>query len=267
MFKEKSKRNLLIFILTGASLIILLLMAVLNLYTDPIKLTDNIPRAVLVKEIKEVKRSGGVYSSADLLRWWSNSAAFRDMVKDSQKGTILPEKFDRMIRISAGEFSASSEDLKIAREFLEKKRLLSQQLEYELDQNSITPEMVNVMFQYDRKQRLATYNISIIQSAGSKYLLTSAEQITEQDWIKAQRAVLGDDDLYEKYLEASTKGDKDIAAKYRDRLSDRLRTRLRDQDGVIILENAIAEQVGDLAIQAGWDNPTGPMATRFGRLK
>ena len=149
----------------GVLLAVISLFFVLNISSDPpIKLTDTLTRQELSDQVKEVEKSGRIYSPDDLLGWWINSKFFRELVADFQKSTILPEKFDKMIHIAAGDATASSGDLKIAREFLRRWELLSPELEQQLE-NSITPQVVDVMFRNAREKRKESNEVAEIMRA------------------------------------------------------------------------------------------------------
>lgn len=139
----------------GGFLAVISLFFVLNISSNPpIKLTDTLTREEISHQAEIIEKSGRMYSPDDLLTWWTTSLFFRELVKDFQKSTILPEKFDKMICIALGEAVASSEDLQIAREFMRDWRLLSPEIEQELNnQNSITPKMVDLMFRNAREKR------------------------------------------------------------------------------------------------------------------
>ncbi len=132
---------------------ILVVIVFIFVNTDTTYKTNTIPKEVLAQEVTAVEESNSVYSPDDLLRWWTHSMHFRVVVDNFQESRILPERFVKMVRIAAGKADASSKDLEIAREFLRRKELLSQDMEHALDTQSITAEMVDAMFRYGQKVR------------------------------------------------------------------------------------------------------------------
>lgn len=89
-------------------------------------------------------------SGPEMLKWWNmDSDYFRKHVKDYQRSGILPQGFERMIRVAAGESTISHKDLEIVQKFLRRNNLLSEDIEYILNEHeTLTSEIVYRIFNH-----------------------------------------------------------------------------------------------------------------------